>query len=175
LRLLWLLLLRAGLPTLAARTAAASAPPSCPLAFGARRLLLLLLRRVTGRTLLRARGVLRTLAIVAIAVALPAALPLRARIGTRGTAATAAATLIAAAASGPLLELLHFSLHETPRLHVLAVADGVVSTVGAALPAFGVSLFAGWAKDAFRQWHRVSRGALYTSRRWTIGARPCGP
>jgi len=170
LRLLWLLLLRGTLPPLATRTAAPLAAPSGPFTFGTRRLLLLL-RGIAGRTLLRTWRVLGTLAIVAIA--LTSALPLRARVGTRGTAAPST-TLLAAAAPGPLFELLHFSLHETPRLHVLAIADGVVATVGAALPAFGVSLFAGRAKDAFRQWHRVSRGALYTSRPWTTGARPCG-
>jgi hypothetical protein len=171
LRLLWLLLLRGVLAPFAARTAAPLAAPSRPLTLGTRRLLLLL-RDIAGRTLLRTRRVLGTLTIVA--VTLTSALPLRSGVGTRGTAAAPSATLLAAAAPGPLLELLHFPLHETPRLHILAIADGVVATVGAALPAFGVSLFAGRAEDAFRQWHRVSRGALYTSRPWTTGARPCG-
>jgi hypothetical protein len=63
---------------------------------------------------------------------------------------------------GPLLELLHLSLHELPRLRVLLRAQLVVAAVRAAFPAFGIALFARGANNTFGQRHR-NRRALYTS------------
>jgi hypothetical protein len=55
-----------------------------------------------------------------------------------------------------LLELLHLLLHELARSRLLPNADLVVPAVGAATPAFGISLFAGRAEDALRERHLES-------------------
>jgi len=98
--------------------------------------------------LLRTRRVLRTLA--AGAIALPPALRLlRPCVGPRRTS-TASAPLVTALPSRPLLELLHFALHETARLRLLAVGERVMAAIGATLPAFGIRFLARGTKNAFR-------------------------
>src|SRR5262245_11167971 len=149
-----LLLRRRRCAAFGARATATATPPS-PLAFGPG-LLLLLLRRLLGTlgTLLRPGRVLRTRTVVALAIPFSASLRLlRARIRPRRTS-TARATLVLTLASGSLLELLHFTLHELPRLRFLAVASGVVAAVRAALPTFRIGLLAGGAEDTFRERHR---------------------
>ena len=144
------MLRRGALGALAPRTATPLAPPPAAFPFRTRRLLLLLLLLggVTSRTLLRTRRVWRTLA--AVAIPFPAALRLlRTRVRTR-RASTAGAPLLASFPSRPLLELLHFALHETACLRLLAVPERVMAAVGATLPAFGVRLLARGTKDAFR-------------------------
>jgi len=144
------LLRRGALGALAPRTATPLAPPPAAIAFRTRRLrllLLLLLGSVTPRTLLRTRRVWRARATVPIPF--PDALRLlRTRIGTR-RASTAGAPLVASLPSRPLLEFLHFALHETARLRLLAVAERVMAAVGATLPTFGIRLLARGTKDAF--------------------------
>ncbi len=118
-----------------------------------------MLRRWSAATLvalaalLRRRSMLRAAAIVAIAIALPAALLLRARIGPRRTTAPRA-PLFPAFASSSLLEFLHFALHELSRLRLLPLGRSVVSAIRAALPTFGIGFLAGGAEDALRQRHR---------------------
>jgi hypothetical protein len=145
------LLRRGALGTVAARTATPSAPPPAALAFRPRRLLLLLLLllgRVAWWALLWTRCVLRALAAGAIALS-PTPRLLRPRVGTRRTS-TARAPLVAALPSRLLLELLHFALHETARLRLLAVGERVMPAIRATLPAFGVRLLARGTKNAFR-------------------------
>jgi hypothetical protein len=61
----------------------------------------------------------------------------------RASAAWASLFLRAAAsAAGALVELLHFALHELAHLCVRLRAHGVVTTVGATLPPFGIGLLA---------------------------------
>jgi hypothetical protein len=143
------LLRRGALGTFTARSATPPAVPPAALAFRPRLLLLLLLLGGVARwALLRTRRVLRALA--AGTIALPPALRLlRPRVGTRRTS-TAPAPLVAALPSRPLLEFLHFTLHETARLRLLAVGERVMAAIGATLPAFGIRLLARGTKNAFR-------------------------
>jgi hypothetical protein len=147
-----LLLLTCRFASFASRSATPPAAPPARFAFRAR--LLLLLRRLLGAALFALRPLLRAgrvrmrrgLPAAAAAVASATLLLLRARVGARRSAAAAA--LIGALPAGALLELLEFALHETPRLSVVPVADGVVSAVGAAFPAFGIRFLTGRAKNA---------------------------
>jgi hypothetical protein len=151
--LLLLGLLRLG--SLAPRATTAFPPPPATLSFRTRRLLLLL-RGFALWPLLWPRGVLMWSGLSAPSSfaspssPLPATLRLlRPRVGPGGTSA-ARAPLVAALAPCSLLELLDFALHEAARLRVLAVAEGVVPTIGTALPTLGIRFLAGGAKDAFR-------------------------
>lgn len=160
LRLLCLLLRRLAF---AARPGAA-APASAPAA--ARRRLLLARRHLcllgfellrtlrprTARRTLRILGalwlLLRTLLLrpfavaAALLLAIASLAALRTLVATRGLGA------------GPLLELADLLLHIPPRLLFMAAPELVMPAVRAALPPLGISLFAGGAKDGFRERHR---------------------
>jgi hypothetical protein len=99
-------------------------------------LLLLLLLRAALLLLLRTLAVARTLL-------LPLAIASSALVALALTLAGPAATIILAShLAGALLELADLLLHEPPRLLVEAVAQLVVTAVRAALPPFGIGLFA---------------------------------
>ena len=149
--LLLLLGLRRSFPT------GATAAATTASAIAARRALtlrlLLLLLRLRLFLLLLLLRTLRTFAARGAAIASPLARwPLSGRT----------ALFLAAFLPGPLLELLHFPLHELARLCVLLHAQFIVAAIGAALPTFGIGLLAGGTNYAFGQRHR-NRRALYTS------------
>jgi 6-pyruvoyltetrahydropterin/6-carboxytetrahydropterin synthase len=100
---------------------------------------------------------LRTLR-TAIASPLARLLLLRTRIGPRRLRAAASLVLLAS----PLFELLQLALHVLADRPVLPRPHLIETAIGTALPAFGIGLLAGCAKDAFWQGHRRA-GALYTS------------
>jgi 6-pyruvoyltetrahydropterin/6-carboxytetrahydropterin synthase len=150
----------------AAISAAATLPtPPRPLTLNLRSRSLLLRRSLRLRRTLRLRTtLLRTTAAALralwppIASTLARLLLLRTRVGTRRLRSAAPLILLA----GTLLELLQLLLHVPANRSVLPRPHLIETAVGTALPAFGIGLLAGCAKDAFWQGHRRA-GALYTS------------
>ena len=160
------LLLRLGLTALLLRAALASAATAATAAAallvvgcwlsvvgGGTRLLLLLLLLGALLALLAALGV----GLLSALRALPFAL-FRPPIPLSGPRALALAALVTTPSrrAGLLLPLAQFLLHEAPLLRLGARTRLVVSAVGAALPAFGISLFAVRADDALRERHAKS-------------------
>jgi len=143
---LFLRRLRLRFTPLAALPATASAAPAAAFSLGARRLRLLQTARLARRALLWPGRVLMLSGSASTAALASALLLLRAGVRPRRTGA--AAPLVAALAGHALLELLHLSVHETAPLRILTVAESVVAAVGTPLPAFGIRLFAGRAKNA---------------------------
>jgi 6-pyruvoyltetrahydropterin/6-carboxytetrahydropterin synthase len=144
--------------------AATTATTSGPLALGlrSRRLLLrrtLLLRRAL---LLRTTAALLWTLRTSIASTLALLLLLRTRVRTGRLRAAAAIVLFRVGFARTLLEILQLLLHVPANGAVLPRPHFVETAVGTALPAFGIGLLAGCAKDAFWQGHRRA-GALYTS------------
>jgi 6-pyruvoyltetrahydropterin/6-carboxytetrahydropterin synthase len=165
-----LLLLRSGSVHIrsgffAAISAAATTATSGPLALGLRSRRLLLRRTL----LLRRALLLRTTTALLWTLRAPIAstlalllLLLRTRIRTGRLRAAAAIVFFRVGLTGALLEILQLLLHVPANGAVLPRPHFVETAVGTALPAFGIGLLAGCAKDAFRQGHRRA-GALYTS------------
>jgi 6-pyruvoyltetrahydropterin/6-carboxytetrahydropterin synthase len=104
---------------------------------------------------------LRTLR-TAIASTLTLLLLLWTRVRTGRLRSAAALILLTISLTSALLELLKLALHVFANRTILPRPHLVETAVGTALPAFGIGLLAGCAKDAFRQGHRRA-GALYTS------------
>jgi 6-pyruvoyltetrahydropterin/6-carboxytetrahydropterin synthase len=115
---------------------------------------LLLGRSLRLRTTAAALRTLRS----PIASTLARLLLLRTCVGTRRLHSAAALVFLTRA----LLELLQLLLHVLADRAVLPRPHLIETAVGTALPAFGIGLLAGCAKDAFWQGHRRA-GALYTS------------
>lgn len=155
--MLLLLLLRVfrGRRSCAAATAPSAFPPRSLLLFaGCGRLRLLLWLRRTLRLLLTrllwTRSALLLLLLLLLrlrtfAVAWPLLLAIASAAFLAlalALARTSAALVLAAHLAGALLVFADLLLHEPPRLLIEADAQLVVAAVGAALPAFGIGLFA---------------------------------
>jgi 6-pyruvoyltetrahydropterin/6-carboxytetrahydropterin synthase len=164
-----LLLLRSGSVRIRSRflaaisAAATPAAPSRPLPLGLRsrglllRRTLLLRRSLLLRTTAAALRTLRTPVASTLALLL-----LRTSVGTRRLCSAAPLILLTNTLACTLLEVLQLLLHVLADRTVLPRPHLIETAVGTALPAFGIGLLAGCAKDAFRQGHRRA-GALYTS------------
>ena len=163
-----LLLLRSGSVRCGffAAISAATTPatPSRPLALGLRRHRLLRWPLLLRRTLLlrTTTASLRTLRASIASTTFARLLLRRTHVGTRRLSSAATLVLFRVGLAGALLEVLQLLLHVPADRPVLPRPHFIETAVGTALPAFGIGLLAGCAKDAFRQGHRRA-GALYTS------------